>query len=419
MSKKANYINRIIAVVIVLFLFTVFAQRTLRHHRDILRTIGNSIGAFFNSEEPFLKRTGSLYMDIHGNIQGSVWYFYSYPPRERSFINAHYEYIKLTGRGHFNGITFLNDGRHMLDRLKPMLYLHERTDSFLGFKNYLADKGTPFLYVRVPNKLRDNSQLPRAFADNHIIENGDKLLELVSNAGMDTFDLRAEMMRDNLSFKDSFYHRHMHWTNKTVLWASQKVGALMNAEYGFNIDLSVWDPDKYEHAFYERMLLGNEAIPVGAYSDLEDITLLFPNFPVDFEVSNSSMGFQVASSDNFVEIFLPTIYRGELTHFECHDIRIFGAHFTHIINHAATEDKRVLLLSDSYSLSWAMYLPLGIKNFDFLYLINHTTPADMWGLIEDKQYDLVILAASDVMVSTETASVFEDDRLYLGTPPVR
>jgi len=418
-NKKVDYINRIFAVIIILSFCIVFAQRTFRHSRDILGSVGDSIGRFSKSEDRLSQRSFNLYMDIYGNLRGGITYFFSYPPRELLFTHAHFEYLKLTGRGHFNDITFLKDGRHMLDRMKYKTYFDERANSILGLNNYLADKGTPFLYVRVPNKLHDNSLLPAAYSDNRMIENGNTLLGLVSDAGVDTYDIRAEMMRENFDFVTGFYRRHMHWTNKTVLWASQKVGGLMNREYGFNIDLGIWDLDKYEQVTYEKVLLGNEAFPVGAYYDLETITLLYPAFPVELDKADSNHNFHIDSSNNFVELFLPNIYRGDLTHFECHDIRIPGAHFTHLVNHEATEDKRILLISDSYSLSWAMYLPMGIKNLDFVYLINYRTPAEIWDFIEDKHYDLAILAVSDVVVSTENAAYFEADRLNLGIPPQR
>ena len=417
MNKKAEYINRILAITVILSLCIVFAQRTLRHHMGFVNSISNSIGNFINSGEAFSGRIYNFYMEMHGGIKGNVEWNYSYPPRVNDFEYLNYEYLRATRRGHFNRVTFLTDGRIMFDNLEPNLYLEERAESIAGFSNYLERNGIPFLFVRIPNKLQDSSVLPLAFSNNHIIENGYKLLELVGQRGVDTFDLRAEMMNDHIDFSTAFYRYHMHWTNETVLWASQAIGQLMNREYGFNIDLDIWNLDQYHQLLFKSTLHGNEATTIGRFRKLEDITLLTPIFPVDLEMSNSNTGFEVAASNNFVEMFYPRIYEGHTERFICNDIRLPGAHFTHIINHAATENKRVMLISDSFSLSWAMYLPLGFSHLDFVYLINQRTAEEIWGFLDGKEYDLIILAASDVIISTETASVFEDDRLYLGIPP--
>jgi len=226
------------------------------------------------------------------------------------------------------------------------------------------------------------------------------------------------MVNDDLNFNTAFFRYHLHWTNKTVLWASRTLGEYINNEYGFNIDLNLWNIDNYDQAFFRWALHGTEANSIGGYFVSENITFLIPKFPIDLELSADRHGHAVFASNNFLELFLPSVYRGN-KHFTEEDIRLPGFHFTRIINHNIEENKRVLLISDSYALSWTKFLSLGIKNLDFMYLITNQTQNYLWDYLEATDYDLVIFALSDVTVSISSAPEFELDRLYLGLPPVR
>ena len=392
--------------------------RTFRHHNDFIHGLTINLRLLKNSEAPFHHRLYDFYMDVYEDISGVVQAHYSYPPRDDFSKFVHYLYLKFTGRGHFNEVTFLSGGRLMLDNLSPELYLHERTESIMGLYNYLDSKGTPFLYVRIPNKLQDNSMLPKAFSENNIIQNGDDLLNNIADNGTNTLDLRAKMVNDDLNFKTAFFRYHLHWTNETVLWASRTLGEYINNKYGFNIDLSLWNIENYDKAAFRWALHGTEANSIGGYFVSENITFLIPRFPVDLEMSNNIQGLDASASNNFTQIFLPSVYAGN-TNFEEYEIRLPGSHFTRIVNNNIDEDKRILLISDSYSLSWSMYLSLGIKNLDFIYLITNQTHNFLWNYLEATDYDLVIFALSDVTVSIDSAPEFELDRLYLGVPPNR
>jgi len=357
-------------------------------------------------------------MDIYEDIRGIVEAHYSFPPMLDVNKHIHFMYLRATGRGHFNEVTFLTDGRLMLDNRYPNLYLQERTEAITGLGNYLADKGTPFLYVRIPNKLQDNSLLPRAFSDNHIIENGDNMYNQIAENGIDTFDLRAEMNRDNIDFASAFFRYHLHWTYESTLWASRSLGNYINREYGFNIDLSLWDLDNFDQLTFKRAFNGIEAEFTGGYHVREDITFFVPRYHVDFEMRTSEDGYGVLTSDSFTQLFIPSIYNGN-DEFAEYDIRLPGAQFTGIRNNNVEEEKRVLLISDSYALSWASMLSLGLRNLDFVYLITDRTHLFLWHYLRVTDYDLVIFALSDVTISIDSAPEFERDRLYLGTPPNR
>jgi len=273
------------------------------------------------------------------------------------------------------------------------------------------------MYARIPNKLHEKSVLPLAFSDNRIIENADRLIEMISDKGVDTFDFREQMVRDNIDFETAFFRNHFHWKYETILRISQLIGDHMNTEYGFNIDLSVWDIEQFDPIKHERTLHGAEAMNIGVCCLLkEDITFLSPKAYIDIEFSDTSTGYEVITTNNFFEVFIPKLYHGDLEYFICVDKGLRGVDFTHIVNNNVNDEKRVLVIADSYGLTWVPYFSLGIKYLDYVYL-NHQTHTVIWDFLEGKEYDLVIFALSDMVVSLENQPMFEmHDRLYLGFP---
>lgn len=401
MSNKTSLLNRIFAILIILALSIVFVQRLYLNRSDIYHSFGEGAAGIKNSIK---------------NVYGTL-------PRNDYFEQLHYEYLQKTGRGHFNGVTFLNDGRLILDNLDPVLYQTQRTNTIIETNNYFAEKGIPFVYMRIPNKLFEQSELPLAFSDNQIIKNGDMLTESIRNNFVDTYDLRAQMQQADKNFAASFYCFDLHWNYETILWVSQNVGDFMNRQYGFDIDLSIWDIDRYDQFVQRRLLYGSESKTAGAHCILEDITFLSPKFPVDLEMRDSKHDFAPFTSNDFFGLFIPKFY-GDHNHreepFTCVDKGLPGEQFTEITNNLAEDDKRVLIISDSFAVSWVPYFSLGFKNIDFIYLITYQTHKVIWDYLAEKDYDLVIFAISDVMVSIDSQPVYEEfDRFYLGTPPER
>jgi hypothetical protein len=361
--------------------------------------------------------TGRSYIDIHNSVKNRVMNVFLTLPGDSYIRQAHFDYMRATGRGHFNQVTFLTDGRLMSDNLEPNVYLYERADSFAQLRDYLDGNDIPFLYIRVPSKIEDNTPIPQAFSDNHIIESADKLVQLIRAESIDVLDLRAEMMRENMDFTDSFYRKDIHWTTETALWASNRIGAHLIRAYGFELDESVWDRNRYESITFENVWQGNEAQFANARRSFEDITALFPSF--DTELAITGRAFDVWGEGNFIDVFMPMIRNEHIERLGYLDLGLAEIIFTRLINLEANNNKNVLLIADSFGLIKAPFFSLGFERLDFLYLINQHTSAVIWDIIDENEYDIVILAVSDDVVSLESRPKFEEDRLFFGHPGSR
>jgi len=365
----------------------------------------------------FAFMTGRSYLDIHASVKTRVEYVFLTMPGDSYIRHTHFDYLKATGRGHYNGVTFLNDGRLMLDTLENRAYVHERAESIAFLSEYLYDRGTPFLYVRAPSKLQDNSFLPTAFSDNNIIANADALVYLLNSSGVDTLDLRAKMENDGIAFPDAFFKGDHHWTADTIFWAFGSIAEFIGNEYGITIDRWTWDAQHYEHITFEGAFLGEEAVAVGANRFFEDISFKIPKFHTDITVTNiwDPSNPHLVSRGSFTEVFTPALLDGSRTRFGYVDMNVPHRYFNRYENAAVSEDKKVLLIMDSMGIPLATFFSTAFRTVDNFYLVNRQNNR-IWSEINSNDYDLVIFLVSDVVVSFENEYPFTNDRLYLSRP---
>jgi len=359
--------------------------------------------------------TDRTYRETHANLIDNVEGLFEDLPFAPYMRQGHYEYLRLTGRHHFNGVTFLTDGRFMLDNLEPHFFLYERADGIIALGNYLNRRDIPFLYVRLPNKLEDNSVLPIAFSDNQSIEYGYRLAGLISDAGINTLDLRTEMMNEGMDFATAFFRMDHHWTAETALWASETMITHLNNTHGFGVNTDVWNIDNFGRVTFENAFNGEEAVAVHAYHLFEDITAIYPHYQTDLALA--TLYGRIVSYGDFVDTFVPRLRDEYVEHFGFADMVVPIYPFVSITNSLADNNKRVLIIADSNGLLQTPLLSLGFANTDLIYLINEVTPNWLWYVLDLYDYDFVIMAVSDVVVAHESVEHFFQDRLFLGYPP--
>jgi len=359
-------------------------------------------------------RTNRSYREVHYFLTNRIEGLFEDTPVSPFLRNAHFGYLRLTNRHHFNEITILTDGRMMLHNLDPNFFLYERADNIIALGDYLAGRDIPFLYVRLPSKIEDNSVLPFAFSDNQSIEYGDRLTNLISEGGVDTLDLREIMMQENMDFTTAFFRMDHHLTAETALWATSVINEYINRQHNLGIDVSVWDRNNFGSITYEQAFQGHEATYMHAYHLFEDITVLFPEFQTELIMK---IGYAVAYGE-FVDVFMPKVRNEHNERFNYDDMILPLVPFVSVTNQLASNDMRVLFIAESNGMLKGTFLSLGYESLHVVYIINSVTPGVLWDLLGRYDYDLVIMAVSDVVVAQESRERFHDDRLFLGYPPI-
>jgi len=367
----------------------------------------------------FAVSTGRSYLTTHNTIKTQIEGLFSTIPFDTFFKESFNKYLNITQRGHFNGVTFLTDGRLMFDTQDERVFLNQRADEITRLNDYLHDYETPFLYIRIPNKLQDNSLLPLALSDNHIINDGDRLVNILDGNGVDTLDLRVEMERDDVDFYSAFYNGDHHWTTDTALWALKKIGEYANREYGFNIDGKVWDIQQYEHFTFKQAFLGEESEIVYALSNFEDISFLVPKFFTEhtvYEISDDGYT-DFLISGSFADVFVPKVnneYNDRIVYDDLNVMQWYRS-FNRYITSGAGDNKNVLFIADSMGWPLGPLFANAFESVDNFYLVPRANQR-VWAAIDRNDYDLVVFLLSDVVLAFEDSDIFDEDRLYLGYP---
>ena len=359
--------------------------------------------------------TGMSYPELHAHIKYRTESQFEDTRFSPMLRQGHFEYLRATNRGHFNQVTFLTDGRMMIDNLEPHYFTYERADGIIRLANHVSAGNAEFLYVRLPSKLQDNSQLPRAFSDNTSIESGDMLLNLISAGGINTLDLREIMYLENMDLSPAFFEMDIHITAETALWMTNEIFTYISGERNIEIDTSMWDFDNFDEITFHQAFQGNEISYVHGYHVFEDITVMFPTHQTNFEKRDRFSN--VLRTGNFTDVFMPRVMHDTVETFHFLDMSLQEIPFTRITNENAGNNKNVLLIAESNGLLLSTFKALGFERFDFLYLVTGYTHNIIWNAINEGNYDIVIFAVSDAVVAFDSAELFEYDRLFLGYPP--
>ena len=230
--------------------------------------------------------------------------------------------------------------------------LPEKAARLSDFNNHLQTNGIPLLYVQLPFKInKDNKGLPPGIAD-YSNENADRMLAALSSRGVDTYDLRDEIVADKLDYPTLFFKTDHHWTPETGLWAAQKIAGKLNSGYGFNIDLPLLEKSRFQVIIYANTFLGSMGKRVGQYyAGTDDFSLILPQYETDMRcVYNRVNGKMFERNGSFEDTWIfPENLKKD--YFELNTYATYtGADYPLLeIANNLTAGKKILVLRDSFS----------------------------------------------------------------------
>lgn len=264
----------------------------------------------------------------------------------------------------------------------------QRAAEIAALRDFCEARGMAHLYVTTPN---DTCRYDTGISGvmDFYNQNADRLQKALREAGVDTLDLRDALHEAGMDHHASFYQTDHHWRPETGRWAAGQIARRLNEDYGFAVDLSLFEPEHWRAELYENWFLGSQGKKVTlARARPENFTLLYPLFDTHFRIEIPSL--DVDRTGDF-----SVFYRyGAVKTCDYYTQSPYAAYFygdnalTRVHNELCTNGKRILVLGHSFDNCVLPFLALGAEYLDSI------DPREFTGSLEtfltENCYDVVI-----------------------------
>lgn len=302
----------------------------------------------------------------------------------------------LAGYSEYNNVVKLNDD--YLTTFTAWMDVSDNINAVADFRNYLNDINIPLLFIQLPNKISRTGEEFSEIMD-HYNENADRLVSGIRANGGNVLDLRDNVEQQQLNHQTLFFNSDHHWLPQTALWAAGEISTVLNQNFGYQIDTTLFQPDKYTYTVYEDWFLGSMGKKVTlSQSKPDDLSVIHPNFPVELHLNIPTLGLD--KTGDFDIIYDKTqLAERDYYHMNPYGAYLYSAHQTHAMHHLRNnlmpqKGDKILLLGDSFSNPMAPFLALGVEAIDFVDL--RSFDGSIRALIEQEGYHMVIVCYSSM-----------------------
>ena len=337
---------------------------------------------------------------------------------QNSFIDCYGLVERLAGRTYIPDtdvtLTVVRNSLNQLQFVMPEM--DEETIESNGtnanrLKIFLDQREIPLLYVSSPVKnTPGRTELPVNVYD-YSNQNSDNMLSELQERGIDTIDLRENMLEDGLKSEDLFFKTDHHWTANAGIWSAdiimQKL-ATMYPEH-FKYDASLFDKDNYNIEVLENFFLGRQGERVGQYfGGRDDYPIYSPKFDTNFSVlrynrDGTTEGVKTGTFDEAVVCpeYLTNITNGHSTdaysYYTGADLPI-----VQITNNDPDATGRILIVKDSFARMTVPFLATGVKEICMIDMRYYK--GNLYDYIESYSPDLVMLHYNSDYYSSDSSA---------------
>lgn len=174
---------------------------------------------------------------------------------------------------------YRNTGGILLDNgYVTGVYAQTSTDyevqQIMELQSFCDTEGVKLLYVNEPTKYIDDKIIEEKLGQkSYVNQNTDMFLCRLDEVGINYIDLRDNIVEEGKDSFSMFYRTDHHWTVESGKWAAEIVAEELNRNYGYCIDLDIYDDSKYTYVQYEEAWLGEQGKKLSkAYVGLDDFT---------------------------------------------------------------------------------------------------------------------------------------------------
>ena len=286
---------------------------------------------------------------------------------KESFINLNGLFTRLVGKKSNNNVDKMKNG--ML--VNSNIIYRDTTDlanNLKQFNSHLKENDVKFVYVQLPMKVDlENSLIYDGYV-NYANQNANELLEKLGN-DVSFIDMRKYLVSTPEQVEKYFYHTDHHWNSYGAFEAYKVILSYLDKEFPEqNFDLSNADISNWNATVYEDWFLGSLGKRVGKlYAGVDDLTILIPKFDTDMSmyVTNHRKFF----NGNFENAVMDSSYLDKRDYFnENPYCSYIGGDYplANHVNNNASNDLKVLIIKDSFSLPLQAFLSTSLKELDVI-----------------------------------------------------
>ena len=194
-----------------------------------------------------------------------------------------------------------------------------------------------------------------------------------------------------------------HWMPVDALFGAKTVAQVLNDEYGWDFDISIYNNENYKNLLDDYPTFQENIKNTLGY----DYYFPIPLYDNQFKIEYAEQPF---SSGNFQEAFLKAPDEWDYSSGAYHDMfklsnsLIYEIHNETVINN---KGKRILVIGDSFNWPLSAYLSLGVEDLTIIHNASFTGSLETY--IQKNNPDFVIMIYNDA----EFYPVYTEDAYYL------
>jgi len=261
--------------------------------------------------------------------------------------------------------------------------------SILG--GYLKVKDIPLLYISAPYKSGYRAKfLPVGVSDGTMATH-EKFISQISKNGVSVMDLSDSDI--------TYFRTDHHWTIESAFNTTGASIAKLK-DLGFEIDPSsiVSDPGNYSSETLNNIFLGTIGRRVGAlYAGNDNFTYITPNFNTDiyFEYRSAGSIIQTKEGDFSNALISPPVDTGQAPDYYSTYLNN-GVNEIRVTNRLADNDKKLLIVGDSYGRPFGAFMSLYFAETRILDVQPGRFGDSIFDYIDSYKPDAVIVLFSDI-----------------------
>ena len=263
----------------------------------------------------------------------------------------------------YNGVITTSDG--YLTSFYALSDVSEIANATISLAHFCRENNTPFIYVNTPFKVCEYDDIDISGVTDFTNQNVNSFIDQLEDYGIDYFDLRKQLHAERLIHHELFFRTDHHWTPESGLWAARTIADLLNAEYGFNFDVSLIEDVQFTSVLYPNWFLGSQGKKVTlSNTEPDDICLLYPNYPTKLHFELKTRGI---NTDGDFSILYNMKQIDECDYYNrspYHTYSYGDQALERIENKLVDNGNRLLLVHDSFGDCVIPFLSLGCQYLD-------------------------------------------------------